>query len=380
MNRGSGTASPTRRKKVKKLTNRQKKNRRIVIGFMVILAVFLIWVSSCVARWANSKINIQEPTSSALNISPTENPDDIPDNGDDGFYVNSDIFIWNNQAFELFKGNTKNAISYASAINYCTRRMPEGIKVYSMVIPTHISMGLPKRLENTMKSTNQKTYIAEITNHYINTVIPVNIFNTLNKHKKEYIFFNTDHRWTTLGSYYAYEQFCRAANETAIPITDKPFREIHNFAGSLYGITKLETLKNNADTIRYYDISEKCDIRILKNNRGNYETVYSIYDESAKSGQMPYNLFLYGDNPITVIANREEKNGKKLLIVKNSYADCFVPFLIGHYDELHIIDFTVYEGNIPLYCRSQNITDMLIMSDIMTSVNTFQLEKLGDIF
>ncbi len=370
-----------RRKKEQQQRQQQRRNIIITVIGMSVIVFVIIWISSCTAKWAKK----QHEDATASNTQPTffsvaEKQNAIPDNGDDGYYVDN-IFIWNNQAFECFDGNSKNALAYASLINHCSQRLPETVKnVYSMVIPTHIALGLPTRLENTIKSNNQKNYIAEIYRHYDKTVTSVAVFDTFDKHKKEYLFFNTDHRWTTLGSYYAYEQFCQYADLKVHNRQNRKYSQFQPFVGSLYAVTNLEMLKNNADTLRYYDIDHDYTVQIRKNNDSQWKTYDSIYNKNATTSGNAYDLFLYGDNSLTKIICEHAEKDSNLLVVKDSYANNFIPWIIGQYHEIHAIDFSTYEGNIPSYCRNNHIDSVLFLNDVMSSINPFQLENIGNMF
>ena len=368
------------RKKQQRQQKEQKRNLIITVIVMVVIIVIITGISSCVANWTDKTNNHTQPSDNNISFfqTATENPNNIPDNGDDGYYVNNNhVFVWNEQAFECFNADNKNAVAYASLINHCSQRLPETVKnVYSTVIPTHIAFGLPSRLQRAVQSTSQQDYIAEIYSRYDKSVTSVNIFSTLDKHKIEYIFFNTDHRWTTLGSYYAYEQFCDCVGLKTKSLADFQYTDFSPFIGSLYSVTNLEILKNNADTLRYYNIGKNYTVRIQKNKNDSLKSYDSIYNEKNKS----YSLFLYGDNPVTKIVCKDYENDSNLLIVKDSYANNFVPWLIGHYHEIHVIDFSTYEGNIPYYCKNNNITSVLFMNDVMSSINTFQLENIGNMF
>ena len=374
------------RQRKKKQAQQRKKNQKniiIILLVMIVVVMVIVGISSCVSDWVKrEQSSVSDTQSSEIYAQKsTENKNDIPDNGDDGYYLNEDIFVWNRQAFELFHGNQKNAETYASLINHCSQRLPETVEnVYSMVIPSHIALGLPERLINTVQSNNQQEYIRQIYQHYDSSVKSISVFDTLDKHKREYIFFRTDHRWTTLGSYYAYEQFCSSADLSPIPLNNRTYTDIPSFIGSMYAVTNLEILKNNADTLRYYDIDVDYRVRIQKTKNSSFKTYDSIYNLSARNTADAYQLFLYGDNPVTQITCPDVSSNHKLLVIKDSYGNDFISWLIGHYREIHVIDFTSYEGNIPYYCKNNTIDTVLFLNDVMSSVNSFQIDHIASVF
>ena len=101
-----------------------------------------------------------------------------------------------------------------------------------------------------------------------------------------------------------------------------------------------------------------------------------MYNEGVNN----YNIFMYGDNPVTKIINDNEKNGKKILVIKDAYGNAFVPWLINNYDEVHAIDFRSYNGNAISYCVQNDITDVLFINSTVSSSVTTQIDKMSALF
>ena len=83
--------------------------------------------------------------------------------------------------------------------------------VYNMLVPNHSEFGLPERIRDAQGCSSQRETTATVYNGYTADIIPVDIYDILNLHKDEYIYFNTDTHWSPLGAYYAYYQFCETA-------------------------------------------------------------------------------------------------------------------------------------------------------------------------
>lgn len=377
-----------RQRKNQKLAKRRMRNRIVMVVVALAILLFIIaGISSCASSCSNKNAeNVQnnnnstesdvqtQPTTEVVSIS------EIQDNGQDGYATDTGIYIWNNQAFEMFYGDEDMAKTYASAVSYYRNQLDSSINVYNMVVPIHIAFGLPDRLENSVDSKNQSNYLNAVYNNYSADVKAVNIFDTLEQHKTEYTFFNTDHHWTALGAYYAYEEFCKIAGETSVDINTLAAHDIYGFVGSLYTATEAEVLNNNPDSIRYYNMGQIYSMNLMQNGSSEFVSLDNMYYENASVGVGTYSVFIWGDNPVTQIVNQQPKNGRKILVIKESYGNAFIPWLVNNYDEVHAIDFRYYTGNVSTYCAENRITDVLFINSVMSSANSFQIDSMSSLF
>ena len=368
-----------RRKRKQEIKKAKARKRFILISILIIVVVIIVFMVSCCVNKSEKNVAqsdnhiIQNNTS---NLSSTSSNDDIPDNGENGYLTEQGIFIWDNKAFETFEASEGVSKSYAGAISYYKNKLGDDVNVYNLVVPTHTAFGLPDRLEKTVPSTDQKKYLEEIFTSYSSDVKAVNVYDIFEEKKKEYLYLNTDHRWTSLGAYYAYQKFCEVAGESPIKISDLTSNKITDFTGTLYSTSKAEVLNNNSDTITYYDMPESYTMSILKKSSSEWKEYRGMYNEDTNN----YDVFIYGDNPVTRIINDSTKNGKKILVVKDSYGNAFVPWLINNYDEVHSIDFRSYNGNIISYCAENDITDVLFINSTVNSSVSTQIDKLSALF
>lgn len=369
-----------RRRKRKQEIKREKARRKLILisVLIIVIAVILCIVSCCVNKSENDidDSNIYKSENNNSDLSSGFSADDIYDNGENGYLTEQGIFIWSNKAFETFEVSDDSSKSYAGAISYYKNKLGNDVNVYNLVVPTHIAFGLPNRLENTVHSTDQKKYLEEIFSNYSSNVMAVNVYDTFEEKKKEYLYLNTDHRWTSLGAYYAYQKFCEIAGESPVKISDLTSNKILGFTGTFYSTSKVEALHNNPDTITYYDMPESYTMSILKKSSSEWNKYRSVYNEDINN----YNVFIYGDNPLTKIINDNTKNEKNILVIKDSYGNAFVPWLINNYDEVHSIDFRSYNGNIISYCAKNDITDVLFINSTISSSVSTQIDKLSSLF
>lgn len=380
-----------RKKRREEKRKQEQQRNKIILGVIagLIILFFIFGISSCASSCssggAGDNNDTQPPTvqpTQPPTQPPTEPPTSPPikDNGEDGYLTEQGVYVWDNKGFELFYGDEEMAKTYANAVSHYRGQLDSSINVYNMVVPTHIAFGLPDRLEATVGSYSQPDYINNIYNNITADVKTVNVTDSLEDHKTEYCYFNTDHHWTALGAYYAYKDFCKTAGETAVNIDNISANSVQGFVGSLYTATGLEVLQNNPDTVSYYEMPVSYSAQLMQSGSNELEDIYSMYYEAATAGSNTYGVYIWGDNPVTKIVNTEGKNGRKILVVKDSFGNALVPWLVNNYDQVHAIDFRYYDGNVAGYCAENGITDVLILNGVMSSANGFQIDNMSSVF
>ncbi len=311
------------------------------------------------------------------NSTASDNDNSIPEIEDDpsikGYFVN-DVFIYNKEGYEIFGGNNTLAATYATILSDITDRLDSKITVYNMIVPTHGEFNLPSRYKQMAKS--QKDNIEKVYSSYSANIIPVDIYDTLNRHKLEYIYYHTDHQWTALGAYYGYEQFANVYGFEPVALEDLNKGEIEGFKGLFIDSTDgNEDLLSNPDTVEYYEIPGNYTCRLLENGADELVRVPLLYPYS-QGGSYTYSKFIWGDNPYMNIKNSDVKNGKKLLIIKDSYGNVFVPYLVPNFEEIHIIDYRYYKDNVSDIIKDNGITDVLFINGIMSVNSSYHQNKL----
>lgn len=307
---------------------------------------------------------------------PEPTPPPIPDDGSDG-YLSSGVYIWQNKAFELFYGSTDAAAAYAQAISGYQQQLP-GTTVYNMVVPNHSEFGLPERIRDDMGCTSQRENLSDVFANYTegSQVIPVDIYDALDYHKDQYLYFNTDTHWAPLGAYWAYTAFCEAANQTAAPLSDFTVSTVEDFTGYLYVATGESCLAENPDHIDLYEPGFDYTIE-LSYDGVSFTELSGMY---APDEGMGYSMVLWGDNPLVRVINHDDASGRKLLLVKDSYGNAIAPFLAANYSEVHVADFRSFPGKLPAYCQENGITDVLFFNNVMSANTYSQIETMNGLF
>lgn len=281
------------------------------------------------------------------------------------------IITLGDRAVEIFYGNEGNAERYTNAISSTKQALGDQVEVYNMVVPSSVEFALPQKYQNMSKS--QKPVIDKIYDNLDSKVKTVDAYKALEKHKNEYIYFNTDHHWTSLGAYYAYEQFAKEAGFQAKSLNEFKKYSKKDFLGTLYTQTQDTKLKENADVVDYYKIP--VDYDVFRYEKGKEDTpVSSTLYADYVDGVNAYSLFLHGDFPMIKIQNNDSNNGKKLVVVKESYGNAFVPFLIPHYDEIYVVDSRYYNSSLKKLVNEQEVKEVLFINNIFAA-NTEKIVK-----
>lgn len=204
---------------------------------------------------------------------------------------------------------------------------------------------------------------------YINEVIEalpegtfIDIRNNFNQHKDEYIYYRTDHHWTALGAFYAYEQWAREAGFT--PLSKEQF-DITLGSDQFYGTLHSKVNVNvKPDEIYLYQIKKDMNYQLLYNLKDQTD---SLYDLSKLEGKDKYSVYMGGNNALVEVKTNN-MNGRRLLVIKDSYAHSFVPFAVNHYEETYMIDFRYFNVGVEQFVEENKITDILVLYNTMNFV------------
>lgn len=201
----------------------------------------------------------------------------------------------------------------------------------------------------------------------IDNINKINVINTMKKNKDDYIYYRTDHHWTIYGAYLAYKDFVESIGENAVTINEDDINDVEEFYGTYF--SKAKPFNVEPDIFSYIDLNG-VTMDILG------EEYDSIYDYSQLELRDKYAMFLNGNNALTVIKNENLKNGKKIAIIKDSYANSFIPFLTQNYEEIHVIDLRKFKGKAHEYINDNDINQTLILYNFVTFAQDVNIIRL----
>ena len=196
------------------------------------------------------------------------------------------------------------------------------------------------------------------------TVNWVDTVSILNNHKSEKLYYKTDHHWTTQGAFYVFQDAAETLGiEGDVSDDFVSYTVTDSFNGVLaassgVGLDEMEQIDIYAPT------GGDDDVVVNYVDEGRKTT--SLYDSSKLETRDKYGVFL-GGNTSVVDIRTVSTSQKRLLVVKDSFADCFIPFLAPYYREIVVVDPRYYSGTMQDIMDSYRITDALILY----SGNTF---------
>ncbi len=313
----------------------------------------------------NSEANEKTDSANLINNRPNKNDTAT------GEVINKKLFVFKNRAFEIFGGGTGMSKRYADVINSYNRELNPGIQVYNLIIPVALEFEITEKYSHLQKP--NRPAIESIYNAEDSNIKKVWAIDEIRKHREEYIYFNTDHHWTSLGAYYAYKAFCETAGLTPVSLDTIAHKTRPSFLGSLYRLTRDEALKNNPDSVRYYLFKDSMNFYVGSNTSSNWIRS-KMYGEGA-SGPNSYSVFLQGDLPI-VKMETQHKNGRRIAIVKESYGNAFAPFLITNYEKVVVIDQRYYTGDFIKMLKAEGINELLFLNNIFAAHTPFHINKI----
>ncbi len=332
---------------------------------------------------ANANVNISSasPSKNANSINTTNKIETIPNttenttkeaslptiNEPQNVEKQGAILIADTRAMELYSNVDSSLVAYADSISLLQSKLPD-VQVYNLMAPTSIEFYSPEDYHTGTSS--QKEGINTIYNALKNGAKGVDAYSELRKHVDEYIYFRTDHHWTARGAYYAYVAFSKLSNFKPVDINKLTSGKLDDFVGTMYMFTQNEKLKQNPDFVEYFLPSSKTSAMIYYDSSMTNGLEISVITPNIESSNK-YLTFIEGDNPITYIKSDVE-NGKKILIIKESYGNALVPFLSNNYEEIYVIDPRQIDLDLPAFIKEKNIQEVLCINYLFApSNNTF---------
>ncbi len=200
----------------------------------------------------------------------------------------------------------------------------------------------------------------------------------LQNHKDEYIFYRTDHHWTTLGAYYGYETLLTAMGHTPSPLSAFPAETVStDFYGTVYSKSGISWVQPDEIDVR---APQQASTKIINYISGQAAET-PMYDKSFLEKKDTYAMFMGGNTPLEIMTTGKT-GGKKLLVLRDSYFDSVTPYLQSDYSEVHIMDLRYYktqamQQSVSDYVKQNGIDEVLICYSVVTfgqDTNVFLLQ------
>lgn len=299
------------------------------------------------------------------------------------------VYVSGDTAFSIFYFDLDGANKYINMIDNAQKKLDGLANVYDILVPTSIAVTLDEEAQEKIGSQDQEKAIEYIYSNIENlngNVTTVDAFHNIKNHNSEYIYFRTDHHWTALGAYYAYEAFCKAKGIEANDIDSFEKVEYPNFVGSLYASSnQVAALKNNPDTVIAY-IPKATNQMMFIDHKGATVHWSIVNDVSAYDSGSKYSTFAGADEPFSQIDNPNLSDGSSCVVIKESYGNAFVPFLVDHYQHVYIVDYRYfykypkYNNSLVQLVQENNIQDVIFINNAEAMVGYGRISEMNSLF
>lgn len=279
------------------------------------------------------------------------------------------ILVYQNRAMAPFGGTEAMAGYYASVLSQYQETLGNEATIYNLLVPTSVEFYLPDKYKSVTNS--QKASIDYIYSQLDPRIKRVDAYSALAQHTDEYLYFATDHHWTALGAYYAYTAFAQEAGFTPKSLDEMEKHTISPFIGTMYNQTQDPKLLENPDYVDYYITDTGHQAYQYVKNSPYYGNPVSVWAEYAKGGNS-YSVFLHGDYPLTRI-DTSHKNGRRIMVVKESFGNAFAPYLIPHYEQVFVVDARYFQINGEKFIQDNGINEILFINNIFAANTSSQI-------
>lgn len=186
--------------------------------------------------------------------------------------------------------------------------------------------------------------------------------------KQNQVYFRTDHHWTALGAYAAYSTYCV---ENKMEQHTYGYFDVKRISDSFLGSMYSKILDPMAKYDDLYAAANTPQAEVVCDG----EKRQGIYDVEQLIKKDKYAYF-FGGNYGEVRIKSHVDSKKKMLVVKDSFANCFVPYLMEDYGEIVMIDLRYYKKSVQKLLQEEQFDNLLILYEMSNFAQDSNLYKL----
>jgi len=263
----------------------------------------------------------------------------------------SSVLDSNMSALNTLVGNTDAKVYFAL--------IPDKSDLYSSLLPKNVPNDSEKEVIDYCYGQSNATN--------------VDIYSALSAHTDEYIFYRTDHHWTSLGAYYGLSALAESMG-LPCPVLDS-YTDRHVVSEEFYGTTWSSSGFSwvDPDTMEIF-VNAPESLKVTSYPQGS-PVEGKLYDFSFLEKKDKYSMFMGGNCPMHVIETGNEDK-PSLLILRDSYTDSLIPFLLDDFSEIHVLDLRYYRASLKAYIEQNNFDNVLVcysVSNFCSDSNIFLL-------
>ena len=284
------------------------------------------------------------------------------------------VYTLDDQMIQVFKEyNEDDVLKSLNAMNKFAESHPD-MQVSLMLAPTAQEI-FSGEIPSYAGYLSEKSFIDECYKK-MNGITTIDSLSFLSGHKNDYVFYRTDHHWTSLGAYYAY---CAAAKTLGYSSYGLDSFNIETASSSFRGTLYSKTLDNSItpDSIDYYMLASGEPKIKMTVSDGRNETEYdSLYIRSYLDVKDKYSSFTGSNSPLVTIET-DVNNGKNLLLIKDSYAHSLVPFLSKHYNKITMVDMRYINTDLNNLIDLSEYQQTMFMFNVVSFSSDLNIKKIA---
>ncbi len=293
--------------------------------------------------------------------------------------MQGNIYITDNCGYGLYYFGQSGADEFAATMNQFYENVKDKVELYILVAPISAGVMLDESVLEDMGCSDEGKAIEYVYSQLNEGIHTISVYDNLKKHNAEYIYFHTDHHWTALGAYYAYEMFCEEKGFTPHKIEDFETIEFDDFMGTFYSSSnKSSELLENPDTVIAY-IPNGTNDMFMEMQDGREVDWRIVNDVSSYPNSELYATFAGGDQPFSYAHNETITDGSSVVVIKDSYGNAFIPWLVDHYEHIYWIDFRYTSNTISQMVEDYGVQDVILACNIYNGTTAGVIDYLASI-
>ncbi len=271
-------------------------------------------------------------------------------------------YLYNGYGFEQFTFSSNIVNKYTEALNK-VKSLAGDKRVFNILVPTNcefFSIPASVKREDDFYCASQRKFMNSVYTKTDPSIINVDVYNTLETHYDEKIYFNTDPNYTHLGAYYVYYDFCKASGLTPVvasSYTQKTLNE--QFLGKFFTATGSERVMKNADKFYYFDIDDlySCTEKVYRGSGNVHRTGVIFADTSS------YNYYTFlGEDAKRIDIEAAGDASRSVLVIGDSAAAPFITFLVPNYGKITYINPSIYSESIADMLSGSEFNDIVVIT------------------
>ena len=282
------------------------------------------------------------------------------------------VYTANDRMMQIWKGFDETFITkHLNAMNRFAAKYPEK-QMYFLLAPT--SQEVYSDLFPASAPIGSQAELLEFCRAGLDTIQTINVMPTMKLHADDYIYYRTDHHWTSYGAYIAYYDAAKAMGFKPSELNEFDIEHVSDsFRGTLYSKTLDDSI--TPDVMDYYHFKTDRKLTLTINDGSAINTYDSLYFRQYLDVKDKYSSFLGPNSPYMSI--RTDVEGPSLLIIKDSYAHSLIPFLTSHFSRIDVLDMRLINNGYSSYVNVDDFDTVLFIYNAITFSEGTEVRKLN---